>query len=186
MIKQSQTAVSAGLVSLALAGCIPPAPEPTPSPSPSPSAVPEPEPTGPVVSEVVTPTYDNWMDARATSGDWFYSTSGGVSRAVFGASSNAPLFAISCDRRAIVLSRMSTAQIPTPAGMNIRTETRDRSFAATPDATGMTISTTLDARDDFLDAMAFSRGRFAVETMGIANLYIPAWPEITRVIEDCR
>jgi hypothetical protein len=34
--------------------------------------------------------------------------------------------------------------------------------------------------------MALSKGRFAVQTLGLPALYIPAWPEITRVIEDCR
>jgi len=33
--------------------------------------------------------------------------------------------------------------------------------------------------------MALSKGRFAVETQGLETLYVPAWPEMTRVIEDC-
>ena len=33
---------------------------------------------------------------------------------------------------------------------------------------------------------AFSKGRFAIETPGLATLYVPSYPEITRVIEDCR
>jgi hypothetical protein len=40
--------------------------------------------------------------------------------------------------------------------------------------------------DPLLDAMAFSRGRFAVETAGKPTLYVPSWPEVSRVIEDCR
>jgi len=34
--------------------------------------------------------------------------------------------------------------------------------------------------------MAFSRGRFALETAGQETLYLPSWPEISRVVEDCR
>jgi hypothetical protein len=45
---------------------------------------------------------------------------------------------------------------------------------------------TIPARDPLLDAMAFSKGRFAVEVTGGAPLYVPAYPEVTRVIEDCR
>ena len=37
-----------------------------------------------------------------------------------------------------------------------------------------------------LDAMAITRGRFAVEVEGEPGLYVPAWAEVTRVIEDCR
>jgi hypothetical protein len=44
----------------------------------------------------------------------------------------------------------------------------------------------LTARDPLLDAMAFSRGRFALEAAGLETLYLPAWPELSRVIEDCR
>ena len=48
------------------------------------------------------------------------------------------------------------------------------------------VALTLAARDSVLDAMAFSRGRFAVETAGLPTLYLPSWPEVSRVIEDCR
>jgi hypothetical protein len=34
--------------------------------------------------------------------------------------------------------------------------------------------------------MAFSRGRFLVTVEGGASLVVPAWPELARVIEDCR
>ena len=44
----------------------------------------------------------------------------------------------------------------------------------------------IPARDPLLDAIVFSRGRFAVETQGLATLYLPSWPEVARVIEDCR
>ena len=44
----------------------------------------------------------------------------------------------------------------------------------------------LAASDPLLDAIAFSRGRFAVDVPGTAPVYVPAYPEITRVVEDCR
>jgi hypothetical protein len=44
----------------------------------------------------------------------------------------------------------------------------------------------LGAQDSLLDAMGYSRGRFIVEQAGLPTLVIPAWPEIERVIEDCR
>jgi hypothetical protein len=48
------------------------------------------------------------------------------------------------------------------------------------------IALTISARDPLLDAMAFSRGRFVVETAGLPTLYVPSWPEVGRVVEDCR
>jgi hypothetical protein len=41
-------------------------------------------------------------------------------------------------------------------------------------------------RDGVLDAIAFSRGRFAIEVGGLSPLAIPNWNEISRVVEDCR
>ncbi len=71
--------------------------------------------------------------------------------------------------------------------MNIRTETSDRAVPAQQAGTGLSmLAATLPAADPLLAAMAFSKGRFAVETQGLATLYIPSWPEVTRVIEDCR
>jgi len=37
-----------------------------------------------------------------------------------------------------------------------------------------------------LDQIAYSRGRFAIEIAGLEPLIVPAWPEVGRVIEDCR
>lgn len=44
----------------------------------------------------------------------------------------------------------------------------------------------LPVRDPLLDSIVFSRGRFAIEARGLAPIYAPTWPEIARVIEDCR
>ena len=75
--------------------------------------------------------------------------------------------------------------------MMIHTEAMSRSISvpvvATDDGRGMgSISTALSPTDALLDAMAFSKGRFAVEVPGLPTLYIPSYPEVTRVIEDCR
>lgn len=43
----------------------------------------------------------------------------------------------------------------------------------------------LDVRDPLLDALAFSRGKFAIAIDGRERWY-PAWPEVARVVEDCR
>ena len=71
--------------------------------------------------------------------------------------------------------------------MTLRTETQDRTLQARPGTGQAPLSVAVvAARDPLLDAIALTRGRFAVETPGQPTLYLPAWAEVTRVIEDCR
>ena len=120
------------------------------------------------------------MDAPRTSGDWSYA--GGT--ATYGIVGNAPVFTFRCDRAAgnVILSRTGTATNIVP--MRIVTETATRLLNAVP--TGANVTVSLSARDPLLDAMAFSKGRFAVEVPGLPTLYLPSWTEVSRVIEDCR
>jgi hypothetical protein len=128
------------------------------------------------------------MDAPQTPGDWFYIGQPAASIAAFGATAKQPLFAMRCDpaRRTVSFGRTSAALSPQP--MTIRTETVTRTFSATPTQGSVEhlVATNLPSADSFLDAIAFSKGRFAVEVPGEPTLYLPSWPEITRVIEDCR
>ncbi|ANY20254.1 hypothetical protein A6F68_01743 [Tsuneonella dongtanensis] len=171
----------AAIACLATACCSAPAPEPTPAP---PIARPTPAPTP---TPTPTTAYANWMDAPQTAGDWFYRKGGTTTAALFGESGTDARFAITCvlGQRRVTLARAGAAAEPMP--MRIRTETTDRAITATP-ATGElpSLIATLGSSDPLLDAIAFSKGRFAVEVPGQAALYLPSWPEITRVIEDCR
>ncbi len=177
--------------SLALAACVPPAPEPTPAPSPSPTpvatATPTPAPAPP--PQVVTPTYDNWMDAPQTPGDWTYVNEPGETLAIFGTGRTPETvdLIIRCD---LATRRVGIARSGGAAGqveMLVRTETQDRTLTASPvDSAAPLIVSELSATDRLLDAIAFSKGRFAIETAVTPPLFAPAWPEITRVIEDCR
>jgi hypothetical protein len=170
------------LASLALAGCIP-APERTPVPPHSPARMPMPAPTQAPVTPPPPPFSGNWMDAPVTPGDWSYAA--GVAR--FGETASEPRLTMRCDRaaRMIEISRSGTAVAALQ--MVIRTETVERSVDAVP-APGAqpAIVARIRAHDPLLDAMAFSRGRFAIEIGGLPALYVPSWPEVTRVIEDCR
>ena len=167
-----------------LAACVPATP-PEPEPAPQPQ-IPQPQPSQ-APEEVVTPVYDNWMDAPQTQGDWTYRSVPEGSAAFFGAPATEALFAFRCDRNARAVSLVRGGAAAGPVQMTIRTETRDRTLAAQPTGEQIpTIRTVLSAQDPLLDAIAFSKGRFAVEMDGMRTLYLPAWPEITRVIEDCR
>jgi hypothetical protein len=120
------------------------------------------------------------MDARLSPGGWVYRTEGNVSIATFGPA-GAPSFIVRCEAsRQVTLARAGAATGP----LTIRTSQVSRSLAA--QAMGGGLGATVTARDPLLDAIAFSRGRFAVEAPGAAQLIVPAWPEPARVIEDCR
>jgi hypothetical protein len=165
----------------ALAACVSP---PAPVVQPVPMQQPPPRPVTPPPA----PVYSNWMDAPQTPGDWFYIPEQGASIAAFGPAQRQPLFALRCDMasHAMSVGRTSASTVSQP--MTIRTESVTRTFSANP-AQGSVehlVATSLPAADPFLDAMAFSKGRFAVEVAGEPTLYLPSWPELTRVIEDCR
>jgi hypothetical protein len=128
------------------------------------------------------------MDAPQTPGDWFYIPEQGASIAAFGPAQRQPLFALRCDMasHAMSIGRTSASTVSQP--MTIRTESATRTFSANPTQGSVErlVATSLPAGATFLDANAFSKGRFAVEVAGEPTLYLPSWPELTRVIEDCR
>ena len=169
---------------VALAACVP-APAPTPAPSPSPTIAPTPAPTA---TQLPTPAYENWIDAPQTPGDWFYAAVPPYTYAAFGPAATQPLAAIRCDRASRTVSIGRTSAATTSQPMTIRAETTARTFAAQPrqGSVETLLAVDLPANDSFLDAIAFSQGRFAIEVMGEAPLFLPAWPEISRVIDDCR
>ena len=174
-------ATIAAIACLAVTCCVGPAPQPsrtptTPRPTPTPTRAPAPTPV---------PTSTQWADQPQTPGDWRYSRVDGGSIARFG--NGTPVFGLGCmaNTRRVALLRYGVPA--TGAGsMIIRTEFFDRSVATQPSNDGRDQSAALEANDQLLDAMAFSKGRFAVEMAGAPVLYLPSWPEVTRVIEDCR
>jgi hypothetical protein len=128
------------------------------------------------------------MDAPQTPGDWFYIPQTGASIAAFGPAERQPMFALRCDMATHTVSIGRTSASLASQPMTIRTESATQTFSANP-AQGSVehlVATSVPAADTFLDAVAFSKGRFAVEVGGEPTLYLPSWPEVTRVIEDCR
>lgn len=159
----------------AVTACVPRR-EPPPPPPPAP-VTPPPEPPAP------PPPAGDWRDVPLTPGAWSYRTDGrGSSVASFG-SPQQPRFTVQCEAgaRRITFSRPGIAG---GSSLTVRTSYGARSLPGSPAAGGL--SAQLQARDPLLDQMAFSRGRFTIETPGATMLIIPAWPEPARVIEDCR
>lgn len=173
-------ATFATLITLTAVACVPPAPEPTPTPpSPRPAAM-----ATPVTRPTPIPTSTAWIDQPQTPGDWRYAATGGGSVARFGEAASEARFAVECNSASHTVSLLRYGPAGSNAPMIVRTEFGDRSLAAS--ASGDALRASLAATDSTLDAMAFSKGRFAVEVAGATPLYMPSWPEITRVIEDCR
>ena len=150
-------------------------PASAPSPSPTPSYRPLPPPPPPHVT--------NWRDAAITPGTWRWRMEGSRSVARFAGDA----LVLSCNREAgsITLIRPGAADGAVPMTIQTSTLSRTLSAAALPGPPPV-IALTLKPRDGLLDAMAFSRGRFAVEMAGLPTLYVPSWTEVSRVIEDCR
>lgn len=155
---------------LLLGACVAPsAPPPAPAPRPAPRPVPVAPPAAPVPAD--------WRDWPRTPGDWRWQP-GSASYGVAGA---APMLLMRCQGGQVVLA------VPGARGpaVEIRTTSTSRSVAATP-AAGGGVEARIGARDPILDAMGFSRGRFAVVVPPATRLVVPAWAEVLRLVEDCR
>jgi hypothetical protein len=150
----------------------------TPPPLPAVSPAPPPVAVG-----------SNWQDWPATPGDWAYRQDARGSVALFGAPGADALFLVRCDAQArrIYASRNGTFPAGETGRMTIRATTGLQTYAVANTASATSyVAAELQPSDRHLDAMAFSRGRFMVSVKGAADLVIPAWPELTRVVEDCR
>ena len=171
------------ILPLTLLAC---AKEPKPAPpQPRPDAnAPAPPPKPAPVSLAET-----WQDARVTPGDWGYRRDSRGSVALFGPSGSDATFLIRCDAsaRRIYLSRAGKFAEGDSGTMTLRASTGMKSFAVRNNGdTPPYVAAELPVNEPQLDAIAFSRGRFLVSVKGAADLVIPSWPEIARVIEDCR
>lgn len=170
------------LLALALASCVAP-PRPAPPPPP-----PRPAPSLPAA-----PPQQDWRDVPLTPGTWTWRGAAGASSiAQFGVPGEPVVFALRCDlgTRAIVFSRAGQAAgQPNTVPGAMRFTTSFGAFAL-PVAEGggqpPAIVAQMSARDPRLDQIAFSRGRFLVDLPGQPRLVLPAWPQVARVIEDCR
>ena len=172
-------AIAALAACIALAGSCseqPPAPMPAPMPRPTPS--PAPAPPAPLAK----PDTD-WRTAPITPGDWQWSEQGARSVAQFAGGR----LVLTCDRAAATVTLARSGAAAGPVAMTIVTSSLERPVTGDPQpGPPPAIAVSLGAQDPVLDALAFSRGRFAVETAGLETLFVPSWPEVSRVVEDCR
>lgn len=181
-MKAIRPLLTAAALSAFLASCASPPPPPPPRP------IPRPQPTyrPPSPPPQVRPAPD-WRDRPITPGTWRWSRIGGASSARFGEDAGGAALEFRCDRKAntVLLIRGGYTGGPTP--VTVTTTSTVRALTGRPLVGPQpALVAALPVRDPLLDAIVFSRGRFAVETGGLAPIYAPTWPEIARVIEDCR
>jgi len=161
-------------LAVALASCATrpaPAPEPPRPVRPEPRVVPPTPPPPPRIQ---------WQDAPLSPGDWSWDDATGAS---FGPPGQPGLVVRCAGAGRITIARRGVAPA-TGGNLTIRTSSMARTLPARSGPEGLEAS--LAASDPLLDAILFSRGRFAVEATMLPVLIVPSWPEPARVVDDCR
>ncbi len=157
---------------------------PPPQPIRAPELVPPPAPPPPAP----LPRPADWRDIMPPPGTWRWAMTEGRSTARYFAADGTALASLSCDRAAgqVLLGRAGSSAGQVAMGVST-TGGGHRPLLSNPQAGSIGwIVATIPARDRVLDAMAFSRGRFLLDVAGQMPLALPSWPEVSRVIEDCR
>lgn len=162
--------VAATATLLMTGSCVgPPAPPAPRAVAPAP-ARPAPEPARPAPAAAAAPPV-----AEAAPAPWQHRP----------LSPGAALVTLRCDRaaRRISLARAGAGQ----GEMVVRTSYGATAWPAIVSAGAVPqLVAFRAAADGALDQIAYSRGKWAVETAGQPPLILPAWAEVARVIEDCR
>jgi hypothetical protein len=145
-----------------------------------------PTPAPPVAAPLPVTAASGWTDLSVSNGGWQYESDGTISRALFGDNPFRPAMVIACNRGQGWVGIAVRGTPPGPRRMEILTETAQRAMTAAnqPEVDG--VAATLAPGDPLLDAMALSKGRFAVAVEGASMLIVPSYAEVSRVIEDCR
>ena len=126
------------------------------------------------------------LDAvQPISGTWSYRAIEGGSESDFIDAAATVRLKIGCNRAARTVSITRTGVAAAAPTLTVWTSSLSRSVPARFLSTKELVAD-MAATDPLLDAMAFSRGRLATAAQGAPMVAVPAWPEIDRVIEDCR
>lgn len=126
-----------------------------------------------------------YAHALPIAGSWTYRPVAGGSEAIFANAGAQPQLTIRCTRstRRVTLAKPATGAAPF---LFVWTSSNTRNVPASFQPASAQLVADLTAIDGLLDSIAFSRGRFAVSASGSPVIVLPAWPELTRVVEDCR
>lgn len=173
-------------LTLAVAACAPAAKAPPVARAPVPVARPAPARPAPA-PPLPAPVDTNWTDAALTPGSWNYEDRENLTLAVFVTPGRGSTFAMQCWRPTEKLELIVVGRSTASPAVHIHTETAARTLPAQLVLGEFAnVHATLPASDPLFDAIALSKGRFAVEVDGLPPLYLPSHAEVSRVIEDCR
>jgi hypothetical protein len=139
----------------------------------------------PLSAQVLAPAIPDMSSAVPSTGNWSFSVTPTGGDARFSDAASRVQLTITCNRaaRTLTIARMATGAAPY---LQLWSSSASRNLPASFNPTTHQLSATLVATDSLLDAMAFSRGRIAIGISGQPMLVAPAWPEIGRVVEECR
>ena len=120
-----------------------------------------------------------------SNGSWRYRAIAGGSEASFVDGTGGARMVIACGKvtRLVTLSRISSAPA---SSLSIWTSSLSRNLPSRFDQPSGRVIAQVGANDALLDAMALSRGRFAVSMPGSPALVLPVGAEVDHVVEDCR
>jgi len=123
--------------------------------------------------------------ATPIAGAWSYTSTTDGSEARFADTMANPQLVLHCTRatRRVSIAKPATAAAPS---MNVWTSSQSRSLPSSFNPATGRLSADLQAYDGLLDAMVSSRGRIGLSVGTQPALVVPPWPELARVVEDCR
>ncbi len=159
---------------------------------PKPPAKPAPKPIATTGNSGPLQPDGFWTSWPIAAGKWSYGNANNTTFALFGKSQRDPVIVIRCETasKQIIFARVLEFSKGQASTMRVRASDGMQSWAtqigSTGSLNGVYHGVTLLPTDPMLDFMVFSRGRFAMEVEGETSLAVPAWPEMARVIEDCR
>ena len=133
----------------------------------------------------VAPTVPDYSTAVPRAGSWGYVPVPGGSSARFVDTTGTTRLAIQCTKATRQVTIALTSAAPA-ATLSVWTTSMTRVLPARFEANAMRVAAQVSASDRLLDAIAFSRGRIAVDMPGSVAVVAPAAPEAARVIDDCR
>jgi hypothetical protein len=136
-------------------------------------------------SSVTAQSIPDLSTAIPIVGNWSYAPASDGSEAVFANATGYPQVWIRCSRsmRRVSIALPAAAAVPT---VNVWTSSVTRGVASSFNPASGRATVDFANFDPLLDAVANSRGRIGFALGSQPALVVPAWPEVARVIEDCR
>lgn len=133
----------------------------------------------------------DWADWPIAQGSWIYRTDARGSVAMFGQEQGDAVVTIRCDRAQsrIYLTRADEAGSGSAGAGAITIRTSSVLKTINASSTGGSpayIAAEIMPADPILDAIIYTRGRFALQVSGQQSIAVPVYAEIAKVVEDCR